>query len=37
MGWLEDLDVKVAKVGMPVKITAKIMSDGFPATVFKPK
>ena len=37
MGWLEDMDVKVAKAGMSVKITAKIMPDGFPAIVFKPK
>ena len=37
MGWLEDVDVKAAKVGMPVKITAKIMPDGFPAIIFKPK
>jgi len=37
MGWLEDIDVKVAKVGMSVKITAKTMPDGFPAIVFKPR
>jgi len=36
MGWLEDMDVKVAKVGMSVKITAKIMPDGFPLIIFKP-
>ena len=37
MGWLEDTDIEVAKVGMPVKITAKIMPDGFPVVIFKPK
>jgi uncharacterized OB-fold protein len=37
MGWLEDMDLNVAKVGMSVKITAKIMPDGFPAIIFKPK
>jgi len=37
MGWLEETDVKTAKVGMPIKITAKIMPDGFPAVIFKSK
>jgi len=37
MGWLEDMDIKDAKVGMSVKITAKTMPDGFPAIIFKPK
>ncbi len=37
MGWLEYIDVKVAKVGMFVKIAAKIMPDGFPVIIFKPK
>jgi len=37
MGWLEDMDVKAAKTGTPVKITAKIMPDGFPTIIFKPK
>lgn len=37
MGWLENTNVENAKVGMPVKITAKMMSDGFPAIIFEPK
>jgi uncharacterized OB-fold protein len=37
MGWLEDVDVKAAKVGMFVQIAAKMMPDGFPAIIFKPK
>jgi uncharacterized OB-fold protein len=37
MGWLEDVEVNAAKVGMIVQITAKIMPDGFPAIIFKPK
>lgn len=36
MGWLEDLDEKTARVGIPLKITAKIMPDGFPVIIFKP-
>jgi uncharacterized OB-fold protein len=37
IGWLEEADVKNVKVGMPVKITAKTMPDGFPAIIFKTK
>ena len=37
MGWLEDIDLNDTKVGMPVKITAKTMPDGFPAILFKQK
>jgi uncharacterized OB-fold protein len=36
MGWLEEKDIRIAKVGMPVKVLAKIMPDGFPAIIFKP-
>jgi len=36
MGWLEEKDVKVVKVGTPVKILAEIMPDGFPIIIFKP-
>ncbi|MEM1540337.1 MAG: Zn-ribbon domain-containing OB-fold protein [Candidatus Bathyarchaeia archaeon] len=37
MGWLEDADNGVIKIGTPVEITAKIMPDGFPVIIFKPK
>jgi len=37
MGWLEEVDVKNARVGMPVKIAAKTMPDGFPVIIFKTK
>jgi uncharacterized OB-fold protein len=36
MGWIQENDVKVIKVGVPIKISAEIMPDGFPAIIFKP-
>lgn len=35
MGWLEGMNVDIAKIGTPVEITAKVMPDGFPAIFFK--
>lgn len=35
LGWLENMDVDISKVGMPVEITTKIMPDGFITIVFK--
>jgi uncharacterized OB-fold protein len=36
MGFVEGIDYKNIKVGMKVKITTKIQSDGFPAVIFIP-
>jgi uncharacterized OB-fold protein len=36
MGWLEEKDIGVAKIGMLVKVSAKTMSDGFPIIILKP-
>jgi uncharacterized OB-fold protein len=37
MGWLEGIDVDKVRVGLNVKITTILQSDGYPAIVFKPK
>jgi uncharacterized OB-fold protein len=35
MGWLENTDVENIKPGAHIKITAKIMPDGFPTIILK--
>jgi uncharacterized OB-fold protein len=37
IGWLENVDIKDIKVGVPIEITAKITPDDFPVIVFKIK
>ncbi|MEM2567014.1 MAG: OB-fold domain-containing protein, partial [Candidatus Bathyarchaeia archaeon] len=36
MGWLENADIKNIQPGTHVKITAKIMPDGFPTIILQP-
>jgi uncharacterized OB-fold protein len=36
MGLLENINLENIKIGIRVKITAQMMSDGFPVIIFKP-